>query len=396
MHEWNVGHKDAQVEVTDFSQYGAPVDIALDSNSEDQPTLVLAPEFTTAKMREALAQKKVIPIGQFLDDDRLSNIAEIVKRTFGNSEGRLDSLPFNPSCGVIYTNKALLQKIGKDQDYVPRSIEELENVCRELLEKGCVEAGYTSAWPAAYLVEVPAAQQDIALVKPKNGMLGYGSYVLNSEWLVQHLLDLRRQHQEKIYTYEGKDNNSRKKFVEGKVAFFMQGSPHNSWLSKEASEAEQPFEVGCGPLPTLVQGQTERYAFPLGGASIWVMNNQNTTKMVEHVRAFLNYLSGAETQERWHKETGYVPVRTLPKRLEAFYRNHPVHRAVVAQTIESKLGEHSFGIHMPNYKEARERLFDLIEEVLDPQTPDERVRELLAEFDKNFSIPADTGDSPRD
>jgi len=46
--------------------------------------------------------------------------------------------------------------------------------------------------------------------------------------------------------------------------------------------------------------------------------------MVKGVRAFLDYLSGADVQEKWHKKTGYVPVlATLPKKLEAFYRDPP-------------------------------------------------------------------------
>jgi len=76
------------------------------------------------------------------------------------------------------------------------------------------------------------------------------------------------------------------------------------------------------------------------------------------------------------------------KNSKPFTEIPPLHRAVVVQTLESKMGEHSFGIHMPNYSAARKRLFDLIEEVLDSRTPDNRVGELLAEFDREFSIPS--------
>ena len=149
---------------------------------------------------------------------------------------------------------------------------------------------------------------------------------------------MRRLQENGTFRYAGQDNNSRLPFIERKVAFFMQGSTHHPILQKEAGNSEMPFEVGCGPLPTLVRGQTVKHAFPLGGASVWVLNNRQVEEMAKGVRSFLNYLSEAEFQKQWHIETAYVPVRkTLPKELEEFYQDHPIHRAVVLQTIRNPL-----------------------------------------------------------
>jgi sn-glycerol 3-phosphate transport system substrate-binding protein len=388
VHEYNSKHTECPVELRDFTIYGAPVTEGLSKNDEEQPQLVLAPEFKTSEMMSALKEKKVIPINELIDKELLEDIAEIVKYTFGVTDGNLASLPLNPACGVIYTNKDLLKAIGRDPDFVPESMEQLEEVCRDLIEKGCTPSGYTCAWPPAYLIEIPAAQQDFPLVLPSNGKLGYGEYQLGQKWLVQHLLNLREQQKKGIFRYAGQDNDSRKPFIERKVAFFMQGSTHYPILQKEANASEQPFEIGCGPLPTLAREQTVKYAFPLGGASIWVLNNTQTTKMIEGVRSFLTYLAEKEFQTRWHQETAYVPVRkTLPRELEDFYKDHPIHRAVVSQTIEAVLGTYSFGIHAPNYSEARKEIFTLIEKVLDTTTVDEEVEGILKKFDEKFSIP---------
>ncbi len=329
----------------------------------------------TSTMMTALREKKVLPIGEMLPPELLARVALIVKRTFGDTEGNLVSLPFNPACGVLYANADVVPKM-------PETLEELEEISLKLMGEEKIKGGYTCAWPACYLIEAPAAQQDLPLAVPINGKLGYGCYVLKeANWLWRHLLDIRRMHQAGVFVYAGQTNDAKKPFVSGEVAFFMQGSTHAAFLQKEAR-----FRVTAAPLPTLMRGQQGKGAFPLGGASLWALNNTKTREMVASVKAFLNYLASDAVQEKWHTETGYVPVlEDLPSKLKDFYKDHPIHQAVVSQTILAKLGEHSFGIHMPNYGEARKALFTLIEKVLEKDTTDSQVRQLLQEFDDTYN-----------
>lgn len=385
VNEWNKSHLECRVEMRNFpGPYGKSVDEALHKPDAEQPAFVLAPEFMTSRMVGALEQKRVVPISEVLTRDQLNKIAEIVKRTFGDREGNALSLPLNPACGILYTNREALQAIGRSPDYVPASIEELEAVCREMIAKRVVEYGYTCAWPAAYLIEVPAAQLDLPMALPDNGFQGYGDYQLVQ--FKNHFLHLRQQVREHILLYAGHDNNARTPFIGRKVAFFMQGSSHCKILQGEAK-----FEMGYGPIPALTPQQKEKFAFPLGGASIWVLRNEKTQKMIEGVRAFLNYLSSDEVQQQLHEETASVPVsKTLPSKLEDFYKSHPLHRAVVEQTVAGRLGRYSYGIHMPNYAEARAALFELIEKILDLEyTRDEEVSDLLNVFDRKYRFAKD-------
>ena len=384
--DWNKTHVDSQVELKNTAgllNYGQPAQVALDKSQVEQPSLVLAPEFMTGTMTAAAKERKVIPIYDILENEQLSKISTLVQRTYGDQQGRVLSLPFNPACGILYTNKEALVKAGKSADFVPRTMEELEEVCKKMMEMKVVDNGYTCAWPAAYLVEVPAAQQDIPIALPDNGFSGYGTYQLSRKWLRNHLFDIRRQIKEGIFVYSGRDNNAKTPFINKKVAFYMQGSSHAAFLQKEAA-----FEIGCGPIPTLEKGQQEKYAFPLGGASIWVMNNEQTRNALKGIRSFLDYLASNEVQKELHLQAASVPVSsTLPVTLQEFYKNHPLHKAVVAQTIESKLGKYSYGIRMPNYGDARKALFDLIEKVVDVNnTSDKQVDKLLKEFDGKYSI----------
>ncbi|MCE5295435.1 MAG: extracellular solute-binding protein [Chlamydiales bacterium] len=195
---------------------------------------------------------------------------------------------------------------------------------------------------------------------------------------------MRRQVKEGIFLYAGKNNDAKFPFIQRKVAFFMQGSSHATWLANEVQ-----FAMGAGQIPSLEKGQKEKHAFPLGGAAIWVMNNDQTRNALKDVRAFLDYLASDEVQGELHKKTASVSVSvTLPLALQEFYKDHPVHQAVISQTIEATLGEHSYGIRMPDYLKTRLALFDLIEKIVDVQnTPDDKVDDLLAEFDKTYSIP---------
>lgn len=387
--EWNAAHQDEyEIQLTHSAdKYSDPANKALAISPEERPDLVLAPESMTSTMMQALKRKELIPIKDILDQTLLSQIAKIVKLTFGDESGELASLPFNPACGVLYTNKDLLKACGYAPDYIPVSLEELEIISKKLIDMGLTKGGYTCAWPAAYLVEIPAAQNNLPLVEPANGKLGFGTYQLSQKSLTNHLLDVKQQQKNKVFIYGGRTNDARTLFTERRVAFFMQGSSHYELLEKEIKATSIPFQMGCGPLPTLVRGQTDKYAFPLGGTSIWVFNKPNIEKILAGVKDFLNYLASKEVQEKWHKQTAYVPIlASLPSQLETFYKDHPLHRAVIAQTLEAKLGEYSFGIHMPDYQKTRLEIFQLIEDILDEKNSDEQAIELLKDFDSGFSI----------
>lgn len=377
--DWNKAHPESEVSLIPFTLYGEEVNAAFASDRKEGATLVLAPEFAMGRMIEAYKEGKVIAMNEILSKETLGRVADVVKRTFGDANGRLLSLPLNPSCGVLFINRDMMKHLGKDPDKdIPKTFEELEKLCQDMGK------GYTTAWPAAYLIEIPAAQQDLALVEPDNGAKGSGAYCFNREWVINHILDLREQGRRGIYLYVGKTSEAKKPFLEGKVAFFCQGSTHYPILQKEAD-----FEVGCAPLPLLFKGgnkESSRYTFPLGGAAIWVLNTEKTQIMIEGVRQFLNYLASDEIQEKWHKETAYVPVScTLPPKLEDFYKDHPVHKAVITQTLEAMCGRYSFGIKPKNYDKARKELFDVIEKALDLETPDSEVSRLFEEFDAKYS-----------
>lgn len=99
------------------------------------------------------------------------------------------------------------------------------------------------------------------------------------------------------------------------------------------------------------------------------------------VRSFLNYMASKEVQKRWHAETAYVPVsQSIRQSLgDEFYRTHSLHEAVIRQTVEAPVGEHSFGIKRADYITVRPQLYPLIRELLLLEGPEEEVSRCVKE-----------------
>lgn len=386
--EYNKDHTPAvQLETVNPQNYATAAKEALKKPPEERPHFILAPEYMTGAMQQALKEGIVISTSSLLDPDKLDDIAEIVSKTFG-----VDSLPFNPACGVLYINKTLLQESGFAPEWKPHTLEDLINAAKQVQEKTGTAHGYTCAWPEAYLVEIVLAQQNLSLLD-KNGDYDFVQ-------LSGHILNLRQLVNEKVLLppNTGNYDHTRDFFIQGKVAFYMQGSGHSTIIEQEAKNAG--FEIGYAPLPTLSKDQKVKYAFPLGGAAIWVFNtntdkaeNNNvpnqisTQEMVKGVRSFLNYLASKEVQAKWHMSTAYVPVsKSLRESLQDFYKDHPLHEAVVAQTIEAPLGENSFGIKKADYYLVRPKLYPLIRELLLLEGSNEEVSQVIKERLESFEV----------
>lgn len=370
--EYNTTH-DVQVQLNSIEpqNYASAAKEALTKPLEERPNLILAPEYMTGAMQQALKDKKVISASSLLDPDKLQDIAKIVKGTFGT-----DCLPFNPACGVLYINKTLLEKSGLDPNWKPSSFEDLVDACKKIKEKTKVEQGYTCAWPEAYLVEIVLAQKNRSLLDPE------GNYHFSQ--LKNHILDLRHLVKTGVFLppSTGNYDQTKESFIQGKVAFYMQGSGHASLIEKGTKE--KGFELGYAPLPTLSKDQHIKYAPPLGGAAIWVFNPSDEKEqkhdLIQDVRHFLNYLASQKVQAKWHIGTAYVPVsQSVANSLTDFYTTHPLHEAVVSQTIEGLLGENSFGIKKENYHLVRPRLYPLVHELLYLEGTQEEVAHIIEE-----------------
>lgn len=389
--EYNAGHRPTvELQSINPQVYASAAKEALSKVPKERPHFILAPEYMTGTMQKALTDRVLLSVKSLLDQERINDIVEFVKKTFG-----VDCLPFNPACGVLYMNNTMLQKAGCDATWKPKSFEELIEACEQLKEKVGVASGFTCAWPEAYLVEVVLAQKNLPLVDAE------GKY--NFKQLKEHILHIRQLVQEGVFLppQTGNYDKTRDAFIRGEVPFYMQGSGHSIIIEQEAKQAG--FVVGYAPLPTLSKDQKVKYAFPLGGAAIWVCNtegekNNNASnqdsdpEVAPGVREFLNYFASKETQAKWHVRTAYVPVsKSIRDSLKDFHKDHPLHEAVISQTIEAPFGENSFGIKKENYHLVRPQLYPLIRDLFylqgNVEQVEQEVEKRLSQFERDCNNP---------
>lgn len=133
-----------------------------------------------------------------LEADRIEAISKLVRQTFGEY-----SLPLNPACGILYVNEDALEKIGYERTWRPHTFEELKEASQKMVENKCVEQGWSTAWPQAYLVEVVLAQKNLPLVEPANGETGQGTY--NFSQLKDHIFEGSEEDVKKIINKTLKD-----------------------------------------------------------------------------------------------------------------------------------------------------------------------------------------------
>lgn len=419
-----------RIKTSCMTNYSLNVDNALEhleKNDGLAPHLVLVPEYKTGDL---LTRNVTIPVGNFISQERLDDIAELVHRTFSNADNVLFSLPFNPSCGVLYINRDMLNQAGYAPHFVPRTFAELKTVSNRLVESGFAKNGWTTAWVAAYLVEIRKAQMGLPLALPNNGLdgtcdklcvnegpieigqvkaenvldqlieKGLTKYGWLTAWVASYLQEIQ-QIQKKLsisLAHKGLESFCREtELGMGDIEFFRDlkeqqrtgayiysGNTNDSKDSfvkgltafymqggNQYQNIRQlaDFHLDVAPLPAY--GEGKKYALPLGGASFWVLNN--VADRIKEVKAVLDYFSSPDVQMEWHEKTSYVPVsKTAIERLRAenFYQTHPVHASVVEQTLDSELGKYSLGNRIPNYAKIREEIVKTIHDFLQSDETD--------------------------
>lgn len=370
----NSTYKSAAIELVEFKPelYQAAALNAVAAAPEERPDLVLAPEYLVGTMQEAIKNNIAISVANILDEDRKNDIADIVKTIFTEH-----CLPLNPACGVLYMNTEILQKCGYAADWSPKTFAEFIDACRDIKAKTGISHVYSCAWPEAYLAEAVTSCQDEK-----------GNYTFSH--LKDHIIEMRKLTQERIFLppNTGNYDPTRKPFVEGTHAFYMQGTGHAVTIGKESA-----FKVGYAPLPPLSRAEKEIHVFPLGGAAIWVLNKSEApfeTKVSEGVRVFLNYLASKDVQLKWHKDTCCVPVsKSMVEENEEFYKQNPLHNAVIQRTVKATVAEYSSGVKRADYKNVRPQLYPLIRELILLEESDEDAEKIietrLKEFDARYN-----------
>jgi sn-glycerol 3-phosphate transport system substrate-binding protein len=284
---------------------------------------------------QVLGTDKVEAVENFLSDDFptddfLPNVTE-----FFTVDGTLFSLPFNNSNAILYYNRTAFEEAGLDPDSPPRTIADVEEYSRTLVDEGVVDAGIT--WPNhVWFVEHWYSTAGQMLFDAKNGHDGQPSTLLTDNETAGSLYDWwRRMAQDDLFSNPGIEawGEATSTFLSQNAAMLLTSTAFVRGAREGANK--NGFEVDNAFYPTVGEN---RVGPVIGGASFFVPKGLPEGRR-EDVRSFLEFMATPKTQIEWHKGTGYYPIRqTAVDRLssDGWFEKNPMFRTAMDQLQESK------------------------------------------------------------
>jgi sn-glycerol 3-phosphate transport system substrate-binding protein len=165
-------------------------------------------------------------------------------------------------------------------------------------------------------------------------------------------------------------------FLEGKIVM----GPITCAGIKFAEE-NLPWELGIGPLPHI-----ENKSVLLGGAGLVILSKKAVYKKAAF--DFITWLTSRENSIRWHKETGYLPIRRSAIEsieMASFHKSNPNYKVPIEQLPYSRPPD--FTPHLPQIDQViRFAIEDIMINRRDPKTvldlAAEKVDAILTEEEK--------------
>ena len=312
---------------------------------------------------------------------------DAVRDFYSTAEGKMFSLPWNASTGILFYNKKAFERAGLDPDRPPKTWNEIEAMGAKLTGAGY--KGFVTAWPAAYHLEHLCSWHNLPFATEENGFKGLSARLnFNGPSQVRHLGKLVEWEKRGIFSYQGRFTNEPEKFfIDGKAAILLQGANRMPMLKKNL-----PGPIGVGFLPYWPDIPGSPYRLNIGGSSFWALSGFDE-EIYRGVAHFFSYLSQPEVQAYWHQQTGYLPITEAAYYLskkKGFYENNPAAEIAVLEVMNRKTTPYTKGIRLGNYTVIREKIIDYLEkafrgELTPKEALDRAVEEgngLLADFER--------------
>ncbi|SMB79989.1 carbohydrate ABC transporter substrate-binding protein, CUT1 family [Pasteurella testudinis DSM 23072] len=271
-----------------------------------------------------------------------------IRNFYADSQGKMIGMPFNSSTVILYFNKAALEKAGVQP---PKTWEAFEDVAEKLKQAGYIALSQShSPW---ILFENFHSRHNLQLADQNNGFDAPASKLYyNNDDLKMHLGKFKEWKDKGYYGYYGEGwGDNQTPFEKGEVAM---------WLGSSGSfggiKAQADFEFGTTYLPywdSLTKGK--EYNTFIGGAALFAFAGKSKEQNACSTD-FFKFLSSAEVQGNWHKETGYVPITTAAYekvKAEGYYQQEPAAETGILQ-LNLPGGEWTKGYRLGFYPQTRE------------------------------------------
>jgi sn-glycerol 3-phosphate transport system substrate-binding protein len=296
---------------------------------KNPPHIVQVFEVGTQTM---LLSGAVYPVYELMQQNEIKvDWNDFIKPVVGyyTKDGKLYSLPYNPSTPILYYNKDAFKKAGLDPEKPPKTWQDMEAFGKKLVTSGATKCGFSTGWPSWTMVENMHATHDQPFATKNNGFAAVEGVelLINKEFGQKHIAALNAWQKDNIYSYGGRAGTPDPKFVNGDCGIYIQSSALISGFTRAIK-----FDWGTGELPHWGAPYKKATSI-IGGATLWVLKGKPQAEY-RGVARFLDFLSKPEQQMWWHVNTGYVVVsNTAVRNLEQGYHfvKHPKQYTAFAQ-----------------------------------------------------------------
>jgi len=293
--------------------------------------------------------------------------------------GKFNSIPWNSSNPILYYNKTLFKKAGLDPDNPPKTYGGVMDACEKIISSGAAPKGIT--WPLhTWFVEQWVCMQGELLANNENGRAARATDVYaDSDAMKRIMTWWKALYDKEYYAYSGKPEDwdgANQIFVTQQAPMLITSTSDVTFHQNAA--AENGYELGTGFLPA--PDGIDRNGVVVGGASLWMTKGHPEAEM-DAAKTFLLWFTNTENMVRWHKGTGYFPVRSSAVdvvKLQKWFERNPAYRAAFDQLLQTKVNRASQGGLIGPFPEIRTIVSDAVQKIF-AGAP---VEEALAAADK--------------
>lgn len=324
-----------------------------------------------------------------------------VRGYYSLTDGRMASLPFNSSTGVMWYNKDAFETAGLDPEKPPATWAEFATAARALKEKWAVPTNAkgggpevmatTTSWFAWIQLEEFCAVHDLPFATKADGFNGLDTELkFNAAPVAKQLQMLLDLSKEGGFKYTGRDNTPDPVFYSGQAGIGFGSSAGRADIVRNAkfkwAAAVLPYD------PAVIQQPNNTI---IGGASLWTMTApKRTPEEYKAVAQFLQYIARPENDALYHQHTGYVPVTQAGYELskqQGYYEKSPGGDIAIKSLTRGKVTENSRGLRLGRLPEIRNIVYEEVEKALQGQQNAEsalaaavsRGNRVLREFEKS-------------
>jgi len=307
--------------------------------------------------RLALDSGAFTPVGDILPEEDI-NLDDFLPSVLNyyRTGGSLNSMPFNSSNTIMLYNKTAFEEAGFDPEEpwsTRPSLSRVMEIAQSVVDETDMESGIT--WPnhSWMQIEQQFAKQDQVLVNKQNGRNGRPDATFYDSEAGRNVYNWWTDMNDAgLYLNPGIEawGEARQAFLTQKVPMLWDST--SNMVSMKAGAEENGFELGSAYLPT---PNAANNGVVIGGGSLWVPDALSDAKK-EAAGQFIAWMTDTEQQVRWHRNSGYFPVRqSAIDQLESdgWFDENPDFRTAFDQLQDSKDSPATRGAVMGVWPKAR-------------------------------------------